>query len=67
MGVTYPTISRWQNGRTTPSPLAIEKLQSLLQQMDERAKDLSAKYLLLRRATSRLYLYKYHQKFRYDK
>lgn len=46
LGVTYPTISRWENGRTKPSPLAIEKLQVLLQQMGERAKDLSAKYLL---------------------
>jgi transcriptional regulator with XRE-family HTH domain len=53
LGVTYPTISRWENGRTTPSPLAMEKLQALLQQMHDapqeplrkRAKNLSAKYL----------------------
>ncbi|WP_337906911.1 helix-turn-helix transcriptional regulator [Iningainema tapete] len=23
LGVTYPTISRWENGRTKPSPLAL--------------------------------------------
>jgi transcriptional regulator with XRE-family HTH domain len=46
LGVTYPTISRWENGRTTPSPLAMEKLQALLQGMGDRTNDLSAKYLL---------------------
>ncbi|MEH2251916.1 helix-turn-helix transcriptional regulator [Nostoc sp.] len=23
LGVTYPTINRWENGRATPSPLVI--------------------------------------------
>lgn len=46
LGVTYPTISRWENGRAKPSPLAMQKLHDVLQQMGDRANDLSAKYLL---------------------
>jgi len=30
LGVTLPTINRWENGRTRPSPLAAEKIKALL-------------------------------------
>lgn len=29
-GVTFPTINRWENGRSKPSPLAMERLEALL-------------------------------------
>lgn len=32
LGVTFPTINRWENGRSHPSPLAMEKVISLLNQ-----------------------------------
>lgn len=33
LGVTLPTINRWENGRTRPSPLASEKIKELLQEI----------------------------------
>lgn len=30
LGVTFPTINRWENKKTKPSPLAIQKLQKLV-------------------------------------
>lgn len=34
LGVTLPTVDRWENGRSKPSPLAREKLQELISTMD---------------------------------
>ena len=30
LGVSFPTVNRWENKKTKPSPLAIQKLQKLL-------------------------------------
>ena len=30
LGVTLPTINRWENGRTKPSPLAIRTLREFV-------------------------------------
>lgn len=30
LGVTFPTVNRWENMKTRPSPLALQKLQKLL-------------------------------------
>ena len=35
LGVTFPTINRWENGHATPSPLALKQIELLLQQMSE--------------------------------
>jgi transcriptional regulator with XRE-family HTH domain len=40
LGVTYPTINRWENGRARPSPLAMQKIEELLRSMGDRASDL---------------------------
>jgi transcriptional regulator with XRE-family HTH domain len=40
LGVTYPTINRWENGRANPSPLALKQLEELLRGLGERGKDL---------------------------
>lgn len=40
LGVTYPTINRWENGRTKPSPLAVQKIVAVLRRMGVRGKDL---------------------------
>lgn len=45
LGVTYPTINRWENGRSKPSPLAMEKIEAQLHEMGDRGKDLLEKYL----------------------
>ena len=40
LGVTFPTINRWENGRAKPSPLALKQIEDLLKRLDERGKDL---------------------------
>ena len=40
LGVTLPTINRWENGRTKPSPLAVQNLRELIASMGEQNKDL---------------------------
>ncbi len=34
LGVTCPTINRWENGRTKPSPLAMQKIEEMLKHRD---------------------------------
>ena len=45
LGVTYPTVSRWENGLAHPSPLAIKKIEQQLRQIGERRQDLLKQYL----------------------
>lgn len=40
LGVTYPTINRWENGRAKPSPLALKQIEDLLRGMGKRGLDL---------------------------
>ena len=35
LGVTFPTINRWENGHATPSPLALRQIEALLDQLSE--------------------------------
>lgn len=44
LGVTFPTINRWENGRTHPSPLALMQIRELLLRMGERGQDLLSKH-----------------------
>ena len=30
LGVAFPTLNRWENGHTRPSPLALRQIESLL-------------------------------------
>ncbi|MEZ0329882.1 MAG: helix-turn-helix transcriptional regulator [Dissulfuribacterales bacterium] len=41
LGVTYPTINRWENGRARPSPLALNQIEDLLRGLGYRDQDLS--------------------------
>ncbi|MEH2316032.1 helix-turn-helix domain-containing protein [Nostoc sp.] len=45
LGVTYSTINRWENGRSKPSPLAMEKIEEMLEKMGGEGQDLLVKYL----------------------
>ncbi len=36
LGVTFPTINRWENGRAKPSPLAMQRIEDLLDSMGEK-------------------------------
>jgi transcriptional regulator with XRE-family HTH domain len=40
LGVTFPTINRWENGRARPSPLAMQKIEELLRTMGSGGNDL---------------------------
>jgi transcriptional regulator with XRE-family HTH domain len=40
LGVTFPTINRWENGRAKPSPLAMQRIEELLHSMGEGGADL---------------------------
>jgi putative transcriptional regulator len=40
LGVTFPTINRWENGRARPSPLALQKIEELLKEMGAGGSDL---------------------------
>jgi putative transcriptional regulator len=40
IGVTFPTISRWENGRAKPSPLALKQIEDLLRTLGEQGRDL---------------------------
>ncbi len=40
LGVTFPTINRWENGRAQPSPLALQRIEELLRSMGDDGADL---------------------------
>ncbi len=45
LGVTYSSISRWERGCSKPSPLALQKVEGMLQKMGDRGKELLERYL----------------------
>jgi len=44
LGVTFPTINRWENGRVKPSPMAVEHLRDFVKEMGKDGMDLLKKY-----------------------
>jgi transcriptional regulator with XRE-family HTH domain len=46
LGVTYPTINRWENGRAKPSPLAMKQIAEVLRGLGERGRDLLDEYFV---------------------
>lgn len=44
LGVTLPTINRWENGRTKPSPLALRTLREVVASMGAEGKDLMDRF-----------------------
>lgn len=44
LGVTFPTINRWENGRAKPSPLALQRIEDLLRELGQRGRDLLGEY-----------------------
>ena len=45
LGVTFPTINRWENGRAKPSALAMQRIEELLRSMGDNGADLLKRYL----------------------
>ncbi len=46
LGVSYPSINRWENGHVEPSPLAMQKIEAMLEGMGEQGQTLLGKYSL---------------------
>jgi len=44
LGVTLPTINRWENGRTKPSPLALRTLREVVTSMGAEGEDLMDRF-----------------------
>jgi transcriptional regulator with XRE-family HTH domain len=40
LGVTFPTINRWENSKAKPSPLALKQIEDLLRGMGKQGEDL---------------------------
>jgi len=40
LGVAFPTINRWENGRARPSPLALQQIKGLLRETGKNGADL---------------------------
>ncbi|MHC5748069.1 MAG: helix-turn-helix domain-containing protein [Nostoc sp.] len=45
LGITYSTVNRWEKGRAKPSSLAMQKIEEMLKEMEERGQKVLAKYL----------------------
>ena len=44
LGVTFPTVNRWERGRTKPSPMAQKLLIKVVEQIGENGTDLLLKH-----------------------
>lgn len=44
LGVTFPTINRWENGRAKPSPLALARIRELAAGLGKDGTDLLDRY-----------------------
>lgn len=45
LGVVYPTVNRWENGRSQPSPLAMKLIEQKLEEIGECGCELLTKYI----------------------
>lgn len=46
LSVTHSSVSRWERGISKPSPLAMQKIEGILQQMGDRGQELLQKYFV---------------------
>lgn len=46
VGVTYPTVNRWENARSTPSPIALKVVHEKVLELGEDGHKLFAKYTI---------------------
>jgi DNA-binding transcriptional regulator YiaG len=44
LGVSFQSISRWENGRTKPLPIALKQIEQVLRQMGDSGQDLLVKH-----------------------
>ena len=46
LGVSFKTVNRWENGRSTPSPMALKLIKNQLKRMGVPGKALINQYFL---------------------
>jgi putative transcriptional regulator len=46
LGVSFQAVNRWENGRATPSPMAMEKVEKQIKKLGEPGKALLARHAL---------------------
>ena len=44
LGVTFPTINRWENGHAKPSPLALKQIEMLVRELGKEGENLLSDY-----------------------
>ncbi|WP_414546497.1 helix-turn-helix domain-containing protein [Nostoc sp. CCY0012] len=44
IGVSFPTVNRWENGHTKPSKLAVQQIAALVDKLGENGQIILAKY-----------------------
>lgn len=44
LGVTFPTVNRWENGHTKPSKLAVQQIEALVAKLGEKGQKLLTDY-----------------------
>ena len=44
LGVTFASVNRWENGRVTPSRLALRQIENLVRSMAAEGQDLAQDY-----------------------
>jgi DNA-binding transcriptional regulator YiaG len=44
IGVSFPTVSRWEKGRARPSQLAMQRIEEYLRKMGKNGQDLLHEY-----------------------
>lgn len=44
VGVTYPTVNRWENARAKPSPMAMKLIEKMLLDLGDRGQYLLTNY-----------------------
>lgn len=44
IGVTFPTVNRWENGHTKPSKLAVHQIEALVEKLGDKGQTILAKY-----------------------
>lgn len=45
VGVTYPTVNQWENERSTPSPMAMRRIEEMVQEVGDQGQNLLVKYM----------------------
>lgn len=44
LGVVTPTVNRWENGHSQPSPMALKLIEVKLKELGKRGKELLSEY-----------------------